>query len=65
MIGWTPEVFWRATPWEVLNAIDGYNSANSPPKRGMSRADAEALAAEYPDSSSIKTRPGVVLLGGR
>lgn len=49
VLGWSPESFWRASPMEVMDAIDAYNAANSGRPRAMTRERYEELKAKYPD----------------
>lgn len=49
MLGWTPAAFWAATPAEFHAALDGWREAHGaePAVEPMTRAEAEALFAEY------------------
>jgi uncharacterized phage protein (TIGR02216 family) len=46
VIGWPPDVFWRATPRELAAALDGRFGRTSAP---VDRAALDRLMAAYPD----------------
>lgn len=34
VLGWSPETFWRATPFDICAAIDGWREAHGDATRG-------------------------------
>ena len=63
-IGWTPAVFWAATPKELWSFFAGWRRANCPEdeKReptGVSREEMEEMMQRFPDTvGSIRNLPG-------
>lgn len=45
-LGWPPEVFWSATPQDLLTALD---TAARPTPQPMSREELAALRMRFPD----------------
>ncbi len=63
-LGWTPAVFWRATPREFWAALDGWLDAHVPRRAGGALSDAELATLEdmkrrFPDA----TRSRISMLG--
>ena len=46
-LGWPPEVFWSATPQDLLMALDTAARPGPPP---MSREEFAALRTRFPDA---------------
>jgi Phage tail assembly chaperone protein, TAC len=51
VLGWSPAVFWSATPAEFWTAWDGWRARNAiaPPVSPARRADLGALMIRFPD----------------
>ncbi|RMF08903.1 MAG: phage tail assembly chaperone [Alphaproteobacteria bacterium] len=49
VLGWTPDTFWRATPTELMLAVEGLSGGAPPPPAPLSREEFEALRARFPD----------------
>lgn len=47
-LGWTPDVFWAATPWELRTALGGPGDAAP-----LSRQGLDALLRLYPDARPL------------
>ena len=45
LLGWTPDIFWKATPAELCDALVPPGEAGEPP----SRAAIDALMTRFPD----------------
>ena len=45
LLGWTPDIFWKATPAELCDALMPPATAAEPP----SQAAIDALMARFPD----------------
>ncbi len=45
-LGWTPAVFWAATPRELLAALDGWAELHAPRRPGGPLSDDEIEALE-------------------
>lgn len=55
VLGWPPEVFWRATPLEMAAALDGYREKMGVPGAGRAAfgaRDVRALRAMMADADA-------------
>lgn len=46
LLGWAPDVFWQATPAELIDALVAPDGDGAPPNRDA----IEALMARFPDA---------------
>lgn len=49
VLGWTPEIFWQATPAELMLAVGGLTGGASTPPAPLTRAEFEVLSNRFPD----------------
>ncbi|UTV38633.1 phage tail assembly chaperone [Ensifer adhaerens] len=63
LLGWSPEVFWRATAVEFEMALEGLSGKLSGAPF-ISREEVRRAAAAYGVRPSIKTNPKAQTIGG-
>jgi len=51
VLGWTPEMFWQATPQELRLAIEGRLGRSAAAEIGLGRAELGALMTRFPDET--------------
>lgn len=52
IIGWTPQVFWKATHHELNRALDGWQEANGvQQEEHMTREKLEEMMERFPDGT--------------
>lgn len=51
VLSWTPDEFWRSTPYELTAALDGWSDAHGagPSVEPMTSEEFHRLCEEYPD----------------
>ena len=51
LLGWPPDVFWRATPQDLRLALEGRLGRVRAARAGLGKAELAALMARFPDKT--------------
>ena len=56
ILGWPPSAFWKATPWELYAAVEGWQEKNGIDENAEPAAETRMSAAEVEELSEMMDR---------